>query len=145
MEHKKAIYKTKQGNVVQEYLKENAGRHVTVEEIRRNARNGERPISTATIYRQLDKLVESGLVARYVTGVGSPACYEYLNPDQQNSTPEEFHCKCISCGALLHIQCHELSGIGEHLLKEHHFMMDPKRTVFYGLCQKCQQAQTEAR
>ena len=52
MEHKKAIYKTKQGNVVQEYLRENAGRHVTVEEIRRNARNGERPISTATIYRQ---------------------------------------------------------------------------------------------
>ena len=136
--HRKASYKTGQGEGVQEYLKENAGRHVTVEEIRRNARTGEKPIGLATIYRQLDKMVEEGLVAKYVTGAGSPACYEYLYPDQQNTTPEEFHCKCINCGTLIHIQCQELFGIGEHLLQEHHFMMDPKRTVFYGLCQKCQ-------
>lgn len=134
-------YKTKQQNGVLEYLKKNAGRHVTAEDIREHARNGESFISMATIYRQLDKLLDKGLVVKYETGQGSPACFEYIDPNQQSDLENEFHCRCISCGALIHIKCKELSGIEQHLLQEHHFFMDPKRTVFYGLCENCQKAQ----
>ena len=48
-------YRTKQQDGVLEYLKKNAGRHVTAEDIREHARNGESFIGLATIYRQLER------------------------------------------------------------------------------------------
>lgn len=134
-------YKTKQQDGVLKYLNENAGAHVTAEDIRENARNGDSQISLATVYRQLDKLVEQGLVIKYETDKGSPACFEYIDPNLDINPDKEFHCRCISCGALIHIRCREISGIEDHLLKEHHFLIDPKRTVFYGHCENCQKAQ----
>lgn len=133
----KAQYQTKQRNEMREFLKEHAGIHFTAAEIRAQLETMEISIGIATVYRQLEKMVDEGCVVKYVNGPGTSACFEYLAPENQEE-PEEFHCRCVRCGVLIHIECKELMGIGGHLLEHHHFLMDPRRTVFYGLCEQCQ-------
>ena len=62
---------------------------------------------------------------------------EYTGRDDPQDGKVCFHCKCEKCGRLIHLKCEELSGIAGHLYSEHHFSLDPKRTVFYGICEKC--------
>lgn len=134
----KAQYQTRQRSELLDFLKEHMGVHFTAAEIQKRLKDTGTSIGTATIYRQLEKLIDEGSVLKYVNGPGTSACFEYLPPEKQEEPEEEFHCKCVRCGRLLHIECKELVGIGNHLLEHHHFLMDPRRTVFYGLCDDCQ-------
>ena len=45
--------------------------------------------------------------------------------------------KCVACGKLEHLSCSHLDGIGEHVAREHGFLIDSSRTVFYGICKEC--------
>jgi Fur family ferric uptake transcriptional regulator len=140
MSQKKSEYQTKQRNELYELLRNCPGRHFTAADLEKLMAEKGCPVGTATIYRQLEKFVNEGCVAKYIIGAGNPACFEYLGETDMGGAPEEFHLKCTRCGALIHIHCDELSGIAGHLLKDHHFQIDPRRTVFYGLCETCQRA-----
>ena len=94
-------------------------------------------ISKATIYRQLESLVDEGILNKYVLDPNSPACFEYVDENSHAGPDVCFHCKCEKCGKLIHLHCDELKEIQNHLYNEHRFRMDPIRTVFYGLCDEC--------
>ncbi|MBQ5952323.1 MAG: transcriptional repressor [Lachnospiraceae bacterium] len=132
----KASYKTKQREELLEYLKTVPGVHVTAADVVEYFHKKGRVIGTSTVYRQLERMVDEGIVGKYSTGAGAPACFAYL---AQACDPEGvcFHCKCEKCGRLIHLHCEELAQIGDHLLKEHAFVLDPMRTVFYGICEAC--------
>lgn len=134
----KATYKTRQLDELLAYMRLTKGRHVTVQDIGEYFKEKGVHVGTTTIYRQLEKLVEEKLVAKYVIDPSSGACFEYLGDEEKEHSCAHFHCKCKSCGALLHIDCHQAQEIAEHMYTEHHFVIDPFRTVFYGVCGKCQ-------
>lgn len=62
----KAQYKTKQMTEILTYLKSVQGHHVTVNDIRRHFQEQGIAVGTTTVYRQLDKMVKEGIVAKYV-------------------------------------------------------------------------------
>lgn len=35
------------------------------------------------------------------------------------------------------IQCDEIECLSRHMTEHHDFQLDPKRTVFYGICNEC--------
>lgn len=89
------------------------------------------------MYRQLDRMVEQGLVAKYVVDGTSSACFEYLGHDEHCHKHICFHCKCEKCGKVIHLECGEMTHLGEHMLADHGFQWDFTRTVFYGICEEC--------
>ena len=125
-------YNTRRKAEVLDYLKTRAGEHVTAADIRAHFLARGENIGDATIYRQLDHLLSDGLVHKYPLEGG--ACYEYA-PDGEGAGC--FHCKCVSCGTLIHLHCHELEKVGGHLAAHHGFRLDFPRTVLYGLCGEC--------
>jgi Fur family ferric uptake transcriptional regulator len=56
--------------------------------------------------------------------------------------PSCYHCKCEVCGKLIHLHCEEIKELQAHLFREHHFQLNPMRTVMYGICEDCLKAQT---
>ncbi|MCR5294476.1 MAG: transcriptional repressor [Lachnospiraceae bacterium] len=136
-------YKTKQKEVLLEYLKTNPGVHITAADVCACFKKNGTPISQATIYRHLEKLVDEGLINKYIIDAGSPACFEYVGAGSPPRAETCFHCKCEKCGRLIHLHCDELEEIQGHLLREHRFKIDPLRTVFYGLCEDCMSLPTE--
>lgn len=137
----KAPYKTKQMTELLIFLKSVQGNHVTVNDICNYFETKGIAIGTTTIYRNLEKLVKEGVVAKYVIDGTSSACFEYIgNPDDTNISPY-YHCKCEKCGKLIHLQCSEVEILKQHMMEHHSFEMNPLRTTFYGLCGSCRKTQ----
>lgn len=140
MEHK-APYNTRQSREVADALRAHPGQHMTAAELcEAFARQG-RPMGRATVYRQLEKLVAAGLVTKYTVDGTTGACYAYTGPSDAPCEESCYHCKCERCGALIHLHCHEVEHLCRHMLDHHGFALDPRRTVFYGLCENCRAAQ----
>ena len=134
----KSQYKTKQRAELTAYLMSMAGKHVTVADISEHFEKKSRPIGVTTIYRQLDKMVEEGLVNKYVIDGNSSACYEFIDNDHHHEGHIScYHLKCEKCGKLIHLHCEEIEGLMGHIEKNHSFSIDPKRTIFYGVCEDC--------
>lgn len=130
-------YKTKQSELIEEYLKANADRHLTVDDICAGLKN---EVGRTTVYRNLERLCLSGTVRKYILTDGGSACYQYADCGAQS---RHFHLKCLKCGRLFHLECEHLKEIDGHIRAEHGFAVDPTRTVFYGLCEKCLSEQKE--
>ena len=140
----KTTYQTKQKTQVLSYLETIPGQHVTAAQVFKQLSADGCAIGATTVYRCLERLVEEGLVNKYLIDANSPACFEYIGVRAQEETCC-FHCKCEKCGKLIHLHCEELEEIAGHLSSEHHFKMDPFRTVFYGICEDCNARETEDR
>ena len=130
-------YRTKQREILLGYLETVPGVHITAGDVCEYFKSQGAPIGQSTVYRQLESLVDEGLINKYIIDGNSPACFEYVGEGSHRDAEVCFHCKCKKCGKLIHLQCDELEEIQTHLFTEHCFKMDPKRTVFYGLCEDC--------
>ena len=140
----KAPYKTKQMTEMLTFLKSVQGKHVTVNEICGFFREKGIAVGTTTVYRHLEKMVEEGIVAKYVVDGTSSACFEYIGEAAEKDSRQVcYHCKCEKCGKLIHLQCREVESLQQHMMEHHSFFMDPHRTVFYGICKECRE-KTEA-
>ena len=104
-------YNTKQKEKLIDFLISNKDKHTNVQEISAYLSAEGTPVGTATIYRQLDKLVESGTVRKYTFDGKTGACYQYIDGAEQ--CREHFHLKCLTCGKLIHLDCDHLAGIRE--------------------------------
>lgn len=131
-------YKTKQRDILLSFFRSKPGEHITANDVCEHFKEQGAPIGQSTIYRQLESLVDEGIINKYIIDGNSPACFEYVGEDDHVDTEVCFHCKCEKCGKLIHMHCEELEGIQEHMLSEHHFKINPTRTVFYGICEECQ-------
>ena len=132
----KLKYKTKQRDILVNYLREASG-HITASDVCEYFKEHGSPIGQSTVYRQLESLVDEGIINKYIIDAGSPACFEYVGEHHGEGDKVCYHCKCEKCGKLIHLHCDEISELQEHLFKEHKFKLDPKRTVFYGYCEEC--------
>ncbi len=132
-------YKTKQREILIRYLESVRGVHITAGDVADHFREQGSAIGQSTIYRQLESLVDEGVLNKYIIDGNSPACFEFIGTDCHTEKETCFHCKCEKCGKLIHLHCDELEEIQEHLYAEHRFRLDPLRTVFYGLCDECMQ------
>ncbi len=125
-------YHTKQKDEILQVIKQKGDIHFTAEEIAVSLKNAGSTIGLSTVYRQLDTMVKEGTLRKYLSSAGESACYQV-----SESCGEHFHLKCVACGKLEHLACSHLDGIREHVIREHGFLIDSSRTVFYGICKEC--------
>ncbi len=133
----KGSYKTKQKEELLGCIEDTHGEHFTAADICKKMRENGNTIGTATVYRQLERLVDEGVISKYFIDESSSACFEYMDPAAHKKHGPCYHCKCEKCGRLIHMDCSEITELTEHLRCEHGFTIDPLRTVFYGVCAEC--------
>lgn len=137
----KAPYKTKQMTELLIFLKSVQGSHVTVNDICDYFQTKGIAVGTTTVYRNLEKMVKEGVVAKYVVDGTSSACFEYVDHPENENKSVCYHCKCEKCGKLIHLQCSEVESLKQHMMEHHSFELDSLRTVFYGICSECRKAE----
>lgn len=130
-------YRTKQRDFLLDFAKSTVGKHFTVEDVKAYCESKNICMGTATIYRSLEKMIQDHIINRYYLDEKTGACFEYVG-EEDGSTSNHFHLKCESCGKLIHLECHDLEIIKNHLLKNHGFYLDSFKTIFYGICKECQ-------
>lgn len=112
--------------------------HLSVEEIEGRLRRGGDRIGKATIYRTLDLLVRSRLVAEHDFGEGFKR-YEH----RLSREPVHEHLICLECGAVIEFQSWEVQEVRARITAQHGFRATRHKLEIYGLCRSCQKAGIE--
>ncbi len=115
-----------------------SGEHLSVDEIERVLRSDGHRIGKATIYRALDLLVRSKLVAELDFGEGFKR-YEH----RLSAEPIHEHLICLNCGAVTEFQSAEVHRIEASVSAQHGFRPTRHKLEIYGLCRKCTEAGVE--
>lgn len=108
--------------------------HLSVPAIQRRLREKGHRIGTATVYRVLEILVESGLVKAHDFGEG----YRRFEPVSGQGRHE--HLVCTRCGRVLEFANEQLERMLPIIADEHHFQHQHHRVEIYGVCESCQTA-----
>ena len=129
-------YMTRQQQAVLKCIESCPGGRATAMDLMQMLRQEGQTVGLSTVYRQLEKLVAQGKVHKRLTEEG--ACYQYCDKTVHRDC---FLLQCEGCGAIFHMDCSHLGELYGHLLESHGFAINPRRTMFYGLCGKCREAE----
>jgi len=125
-------YTTRQYQAVLHCLEQRPEEALTAADLAEALRRSEHPVGLATIYRQLEKLESAGRIHKIHTEEGS--FFQFCpHADHHNC----FLLRCEDCGRIVHLDCGHLEELYRHLEAEHHFRIDPRRTVLTGRCRDC--------
>lgn len=133
MPYKTTSYNTKQGKLVFDCFVNNNGVHLTIEDICSYLKENGTPVGKTTVYRQVQKLSDEGIITKYSIDNESASCYQYTG----ENCKMHFHLKCTKCSKLFHAVCNHIESLEEHIFSHHGFKIDNSKTVFYGICQDC--------
>jgi Fur family transcriptional regulator, ferric uptake regulator len=107
--------------------------HLSVDGIRRRLREKGEQVGTATVYRTLDVLLESGLVRAHDFGEG----FKRYEPMPAQAHHE--HLICERCGRVVEFQNERLERMLPIIADEHGFQHNRHRVEIYGVCRECRQ------
>ena len=126
-----ATYRTKQQQAVLDCLSRRPESPLSAMELARQLHDNGFSVGLSTVYRQLEKLEQQGLVHKIRTEEG--AFFQYCDHGSDGCVL----LKCQHCGQIFHAHCRELQQLYGHLSRHHQFTIDPRKTVFYGCCDTC--------
>lgn len=129
-------YSTPSRKRILEFLKESNDRAVTASDVAQYLAGQNNAVNITTIYRYLDKLAKEGTIMKYVAEKGSQSAYQFVEPGRHCG--EHLHLKCVRCGKIIHLDCHFMEEISNHILQDHNFVLQCRNSVLYGLCDDCQ-------
>jgi Fur family ferric uptake transcriptional regulator len=105
--------------------------HLSVDGIRRRLKERGERVGTATVYRTLDVLLESGLVRAHDFGEG----FKRYEPMPTQAHHE--HLICDRCGRVVEFQNERLERMLPIIADEHAFQHQRHRVEVYGVCRDC--------
>ena len=123
-------YNTRQRGLIESCLEGHRDRYVTVREIGRSLDEAGSHVGSTTLYRNLERMVEAGVVLKFTDDEG--VARYCLVPDHPCG-----QLVCMDCGSVRLLECGMLGTFAEHVRQDHAFVMDPARTVLLGHCDAC--------
>lgn len=131
-------YKTAGRQRLLDFLERHPDRQFPVdqltEELNRLSESDGGRSSKSTLYRHLSELCDEGTVRKYRSDTQSAYVYQYVG---RGDCCHHFHLKCLSCGALVHLECAVSEELLSHISSDHHFKVDSGRSILYGTCEAC--------
>ena len=122
-------YNTKQKDLIINEIKK-YNKNFTVKDIHNKLKNS---VGLTTIYRVIDKLVEEGLINKYIDK-DNITYYEYL---EECSCHNHFYLKCEKCGTMEHVDCDCIEELSKHIVDEHNFLLNREHIIIKGICKEC--------
>lgn len=112
--------------------------HIDAEEILAGLRDSGQKVSRATVYRNLELLVDAGLVQRQRLG-RNRFLYEHVHAGQSHD-----HLACRDCGRVVEFVSPAIQAMLNEICRAHGFSRDDRQIQILGLCQACAEARAEA-
>lgn len=106
-------------------------RHIDAEELWERLRKLGHQLSRATVYRNLDLLVEAGLVRRYRLG-RNHYLFEHVHEGQHHE-----HLVCVECGRVVEFISPAIAELQAEICRAHGFVPKHHNLQIYGSCENC--------
>lgn len=105
--------------------------HIDAEELLEAMKNKGHKISRATVYRNLELLVEGGLVRKSRLG-RTRHLYEHMHVGQRHD-----HLVCRDCGRVVEFVSPGIEALQREICRAHGFDAEQHTLQILGLCQRC--------
>ena len=112
--------------------------HFDAEQLISDMKQAGFPVSRATVYRTLTKLVDAGLLRRLE--LGPRMFYEH-----DYGYPQHEHMYCQECGKVIEFQSAALDAIIHDVCQEHRFQTNGHTFIIRGVCADCNRARMTKR
>jgi len=103
--------------------------HPAIDEIYAEIHKEHPSISKTTVYRNLRKIANDGLIRKVSLPDGLERYDGCIDP--------HYHFKCKECGGIFDVNIQYLTDINDMVHAKHGFSVDEHDMVFSGLCVKC--------
>lgn len=127
---------TAQRAVIWEILSAEPDAHLSAEEIAARVRNRLPQVNASTVYRNLDVLVEDGLVLR--TDLGESRAF--FEPAHEHA---HHHLVCERCGRVDHVHDDVLVDVATRIRERAGFRVGSREVTLHGVCRECADAATK--
>ena len=107
-------------------------RHLSVEEVAQEVSARGRSAGTATLYRTIDTLLESGLLVERDFGEG------FRRFEPARDVPNHEHLVCTQCGKVEEFRDERLERMTTIVAESRGFARQRHRLVIHGICRDCQ-------
>jgi len=107
-------------------------RHLSAEEVAQEVSARGRKVGTATVYRTIDTLVESGLLVERDFGEG------FRRFEPARDVPHHEHLVCTQCGKVEEFRDERLERMTTIVAESRGFARQRHRLVIHGICRDCQ-------
>lgn len=126
-------YKTEQRKALLAFFTKNSGEAFSVEQIL-SALDPSAQISRSSIYRNLDKMVQEGLLRKTLSADGRKALYCHADCRQHC---DRIHLQCGKCGRVFHMEDPSDEKRLKSVLGKSGFRLDEHTAVLPGTCRDC--------
>jgi len=137
----KGAYKTKAREEIISFLKEHTEQRFTAKEILEAIAERADGINKTTVYRNLDRLCETGNLLKLKEPNQDAWFYQYSS--EHEHCDEHMHAQCNVCGKIFHLDRPFVNTFGKKLLSEYGLSMDFAKTVIFGICEECRKKNTK--
>ncbi|MBQ9691404.1 MAG: transcriptional repressor [Eggerthellaceae bacterium] len=126
-------YKTKQREIIAACLNATSDIYMTVDDMCAAIAQQGAHVGRTTVYRTLEAMVLQGRAVK-ATGINGQTHYRYANKEDRCHQGQLI---CLTCGEVSLLDCSVFDEMSHHISEHHDFMIDPTRSVLYGLCASC--------
>ena len=116
----------------------NSESHLSAEEVSASLAGKGLKVGTATVYRTLDVLLESGFVVERNRGEG------FRRFEANRDLPHHEQLLCTVCGVVEEFRDSALERMTHRVADAHGFVRERHRLVIYGTCAACRRAAASA-
>ncbi len=124
---------TRQRAVVFDYL-QSVEHHPTAEEVYLAVKKSLPKVSLATVYKNLEALIEAGAASKLTYGDGS-ARYDIR-------TDHHYHLRCLVCGTIWDVEPTEISQSFKRMRPRRGFHVTDLRLELLGTCRECREKES---
>lgn len=126
-------YRTEQRKILLAFFQQHPDQQFSIEKIAERLCVKE-AISTSSVYRNINDMVEAGTVGRFPAQEGRGFLYQYIG---EAACQTHIHMKCEQCGQLFHLDDELMGTIQSSIKKIKGFNIDTKKSILYGSCENC--------
>lgn len=129
-------YNTKPKEYILEFLKNHKTTSFSVQDIYDEIKESGLSINLATVYRNVVKMTESGMLLKHQASNSKFATYQYV---ESKKCLTHFHFECKKCGRILPLGNKETDEFMQMIKEKLGFTVEPQNTYLTGTCSKCKE------
>lgn len=125
-------YQTKQRAGLLAFLSGHPNEQFSIDIVSQAVRN----VSKSAIYRNINRMVEDGIIRRFQIEGSRTFLYQYVGTPECN---RHLHLKCSRCGVILHTDILFSEQLMDFVESRTSFTLDLKKTMLFGACSHCRE------
>ncbi|OON86800.1 hypothetical protein BXO88_05935 [Oribacterium sp. C9] len=131
----KAEYKTKARTALLDFLQKNSDKSFSAVELLAHLQQNVGGINVTTVYRNLDRLCDQGVIFKFREPDHDAWFYQYSA--EHEHCDSHMHGQCSECGRVFHLENDFVEAFEKLVKSSYGLDVDPGKTVIVGKCEKC--------